>query len=134
MIESQSQTVIQPRKKREVVHSKSSLFFMAFINAQDYNAQDYVHGKRTKKIRRKKVGSDRIALETILESDEKGVKRGFKAERLLAGMIDIGVHPTDETGVKRILDYEWPDLFKVRQDVIYWNDDIDSLKIAEAKK
>lgn len=87
-----------------------------------------------KKIRRKKVGSDRIALETILESDEKGVKRGFKAERLLAGMIDIGVHPTDETGVKRILDYEWPDLFKVRQDVIYWNDDIDSLKITDAKK
>ena len=82
----------------------------------------------------KRGNSDRIALETILESDEKGVKRGFKAERLLAGMIDIGVHPTDETGVKRILDYEWPDLFKVRQDVIYWNDDIDSLKITDAKK
>ena len=27
-------------------------------------------------------------------------------------MVDIGVHPTDETGVKRILIYEMSDLFK----------------------
>ncbi|WP_180055201.1 MULTISPECIES: DEAD/DEAH box helicase [unclassified Acinetobacter] len=98
----------------------------------DYDLFDELNAK-IRQIQ-KQGDSDRIALEAILESDEKGVKRGFKSERLLAGMANIGVHPTDETGVKRILNYEWPELFKVQNDSIFWNDDIDSLKITDAKK
>ena len=80
--------------------------------------------------------SNRIALATILEANEKGIiESDFKAQPLLAGMATIGVHPTDDTGVEKIKNKEWFDYFEERQDgTIYWNDKIEGTKVTDAKK
>lgn len=79
--------------------------------------------------------SNRIALATILEANEKGIiESDFKAQPLLAGMATIGVHPTDDTGVEKINYNEWYSYFEERQDgTIYWNDKIEGTKVTDAK-
>lgn len=105
----------------------------------DYELADEL----TNRIRqvRKQGASDRIPLGNVLEfSDFSASMSGAKTHPLLYGMINIGVHPTDETGVEQIagadgnrVKFDWPDLFKRQGDSIYWNTDLDALDINAAR-
>lgn len=88
------------------------------------------------KLLRKRGDSDRVALSAVLElADSSSSKVG----PLLQGMVEIGVHPTDETGVKRIpgaekeRDYAWPELFTAKKDGVRWNGDVDVLDVKAAR-
>jgi hypothetical protein len=90
---------------------------------------------------RQQGASDRVPLERLLEiSDLSSARGGATTHPLLQGMVDIGVHPTDETGVEQIAGadprkgkYEWPELFKVQDGTITWNTDLDPLDINAAR-
>ena len=89
---------------------------------------------RIRQIRRQ-GSSDRIPIEYVLE-----LSSGSKTYPLLQGRVDIGVHPTDETGVELISGadskrgkFEWHELFKEQEGNIYWNADLDSLDINAAR-
>ncbi|PCM45947.1 DEAD/DEAH box helicase [Marinobacter sp. ANT_B65] len=90
---------------------------------------------------RKQGDSDRILLEYVLESVGLDTPRsGTNTYPLLQGMINIGVHPTDETGVEKIAGadgkrtkFDWPELFKRQEDSIHWNTDLDPLDINAAR-
>ena len=79
--------------------------------------------------------SNRIALATILETNEAGIiESDFKAQPLLTGMANIGVHPTDDTGVEKINYKEWFSYFEEKNNgEIYWDDTIEGTKITDAK-
>ncbi|SOB74736.1 Helicase conserved C-terminal domain-containing protein [Marinobacter sp. LV10R510-11A] len=90
---------------------------------------------------RNQGATDRIPLEYVLEiSDFSAPRSGTKAHPLLQGMINIGVHPTDETGVEQIAGadgkwakFDWPELFKRQEGSIHWNTDLDPLDINAAR-
>ncbi|WP_445006109.1 DEAD/DEAH box helicase [Halomonas mongoliensis] len=106
---------------------------------EDYELADEL----TARIRqiRKQGSSDRIPIEYVLElSDLSAARGGVKTYPLLQGMADIGVHPTDETGVELIAGadpktskFNWYELFKEQEGAIYWNTDLDPLDINAAR-
>jgi hypothetical protein len=128
--------LVEALTKASHVTEDRSILSRELIDAEetgDYELADAL----TEKIRRLRYrgDADRVALSAVLELDDAVSRR---TGPLLQGMAEIGVHPTDETGVKRIpeeggRDYEWPELFTLRQGEVRWNDKIDPHDISAAR-
>ncbi len=93
----------------------------------------------------KKQGDpDRIPLAAIVETaPSAGAAMGQRAGPLLSGMVDLGMHPTDEVGLDRIPakpapgrsdgQFEWQTLFELGDGHVNWIDGGDQLAINNAR-
>lgn len=66
----------------------------------------------------KASGRDRIPLTAIVE--RRLADAGHSASPMLQEMLKLGVHPTDEVGVKRYGKFEWPELFQRENGTLVW--------------
>lgn len=96
--------------------------------AGDYDREDDLHEQI--KQARNAGDPDRIPLSDIIEIADSGRPA---AGRLLAGMVRIGMHPTDDTGVERLKGgengsrryYDWFELFEEPGGVPTWARNVD---------
>lgn len=58
----------------------------------------------------------RVPLAALVERPIAASGPGHAASPLLSEMIRLGVHPTDDAGVAKVHDFEWPELFERRDD------------------
>ena len=102
--------------------------------AEDNDDFDLVEklSAKIRRIRQGQVGSSRIALESIFEASGQSTSNSLAAKPLLAGMVELGIHPTDETGAKPIGNTEWSELFNLIDDKVEWNA-IDNSQLRKAK-
>jgi hypothetical protein len=98
---------------------------------EDYGLADELDAK-IKRIKRGQVGSSRVALESIFEASGQNTSNSSIAKPLLAGMVELGIHPTDETGAKPISNTEWSELFNLIDDKVEWNT-TDNSQLRKAK-
>lgn len=63
-------------------------------------------------------GKDRIPLSTIVE--QPIALAGKSPSPMLQEMLKLGIHPTDDVGVKRFKKFDWPDLFERDGDRLVW--------------
>lgn len=87
---------------------------------KNYDLEDELDAK-IKRIERRQVDSSRVALESIFEASGQSTSNSLAAKPLLAGMNELGIHPTDETGAKPIGNTEWSELFNLIDDKVEWN-------------
>jgi hypothetical protein len=73
-----------------------------------------------------------VALESIFEASGQNTSNSSIAKPLLAGMVELGIHPTDETGAKPISNTEWSELFNLIDDKVEWNT-TDNSQLRKAK-
>ncbi|NVE89254.1 DEAD/DEAH box helicase [Vreelandella titanicae] len=101
------------------------------------NGDDELFNELSKKIKQLKSSGDpnRLALTQVLEVNNQAIK----ANKFLESMAQLGMHPTDETGVSKIYGaerksiYKWIDLFKIDKDSIHWSDGIPANDILAAR-
>ncbi len=63
-------------------------------------------------------GKDRIPLRNIVE--QRIATAGHSTSPMLQEMLRLGVHPTDEVGVKRFGKFDWPELFEREDGRLVW--------------
>lgn len=63
-------------------------------------------------------GKDRIPLKAIVE--QQIASAGRSTSPMLQEMLKLGIHPTDDVGMKRFKKFEWPDLFERQNDRLVW--------------
>lgn len=73
-----------------------------------------------------------MALESIFEASGQNTSNSSIAKPLLAGMVELGIHPTDETGAKPISNTEWSELLNLIDDKVEWNT-TDNSQLRKAK-
>ena len=77
-------------------------------------------------------GKERIPLSTIME--QPSAVAGKSTSPMLQDMLKLGIHPTDDTGVKRFKRFDWPDLFERDGDRLVWKiTGIDSQEMQEVR-
>lgn len=100
------------------------------------NGDEELFNELSKKIRQLKNSGDsnRLDLSQLLEVNN----HSRKANKFLYSMVQLGIHPTDETGVSKIdgaesKSYKWIELLKIDQGSVYWNDSIPVNDVLEAR-
>lgn len=63
-------------------------------------------------------GQDRIPLKAIVE--QKSAEAGYGTSLMMQGLVKLGVHPTDDVGVKKLGKFEWTELFEKENDRLVW--------------
>ncbi|SFL45835.1 DEAD/DEAH box helicase [Methylobacterium pseudosasicola] len=63
-------------------------------------------------------GKDRVPLRNIVE--QRIATAGHSTSPMLQEMLRLGVHPTDEVGVKRYGRFDWPELFERESGRLIW--------------
>ncbi|MBK3396321.1 DEAD/DEAH box helicase [Methylobacterium ajmalii] len=70
---------------------------------------------------KKAGGQDRVPLKVVVE--QSIAKAGVSTSPMLQDMLKLGIHPTDDVGVKRYGRFEWPELFERDGDRFIWKTD-----------
>ncbi|MFC6790735.1 DEAD/DEAH box helicase [Methylobacterium komagatae] len=90
------------------------------VRKYDDEEEDDLADTTRKQIRALKAssGKDRIPLRTIVE--QRIANAGHSTSPMLQEMLRLGVHPTDEVGVKRYGRFDWPQLFEREDGRLVW--------------
>lgn len=63
-------------------------------------------------------GQDRIPLKSIVE--QKSADAGYGTSLMMQELVKLGVHPTDDVGVKKLGKFEWTELFRTENGRLVW--------------
>lgn len=63
-------------------------------------------------------GQDRIPLKSIVE--QKSAEAGYGTSLMMQELVKLGVHPTDDVGVKKLSKFEWTELFRRENGRLLW--------------